>query len=109
MKNGWLVKLMVGAVCAAGVVGLATLVYGVLSGYPGLVTKVKAQETRTEALEGGQAILAINQRVMDEAVRNIEADSGWTQLKLDALLEEAKVTKRIRRPKVKRSELKEVE
>lgn len=109
MKERGLARLMVASVCTAGAIALATLVYGVLMGYPGLVSKVLAQETDITVLEIAQEVLAKNQRVIDESVRDLKADSEWTQLKLDALLEEMNVTKRIPRPKLKPTELEEVE
>jgi len=98
---GWLLKSLI----SAGVLGAMTAVLTVVIGYPALSQKVEDQSAKNVRLENTQATLAKNQKVIDEQVRNLKADSKWTQEKLDALLEAEGITKRIPRPLVEDSKL----
>lgn len=94
LEWSWAVKTTAGIVLAGFLSSLAV----VLLGYPSLADDVKEQEQKVKVLEK-------NQRKIDETVRNVQADTRWTNAKLDAMLMEMGITKRITRPEVEDSKL----
>ncbi len=94
---GWVVKIVLGLAIASFI--------GTVAGVPLLSRDVSAQEEKITAIEKAQEAIARNQVVIDEQVRGLKADSDWTQLKLNALLEANNVTKRINRPNVSDTKL----
>lgn len=98
---GWLIKSVIIVIVISGL----GLVWNSAITVPSLADDLEEQEIRITRVEDGQKIITHNQIVIDEQVRGLRADSSWAQEKLNALLEAAGVTKRIKRPQVEDSEL----
>lgn len=98
---GWVVKTVLALAIASFI--------GTVAGVPLLSKDVSAQEEKIKVMEKTQDRIVRNQGVIDEQVRGLKADSEWTQLKLNALLEANNVTKRINRPNVSDSKLEKPE
>lgn len=94
IELGWLIKSVMVLAIAGALTALATAVIG----FPSLANDVKAQQEELNSLEASQHVIVQNQRVIDEEVRNLKADSALAQNKLDAVLKALKVTEQFRRP-----------
>lgn len=98
---GWIIK----SVISGGAVVALVAAYSSVTGVGPLTKRVSAQELRLESLEDSQRTMARNQRVVDEEVRIVKANTSWIQEALEVVLEKAGVTKRIPRPAVEPSRL----
>lgn len=109
---GWVIKIILGLAIASfigTVAGVPLLSYDVAAQEEKIAAIETAQKEKIKIIEAAQSAIARNQVVIDEQVRNLKADSDWTQLKLNALLEANNVTKRINRPSVSDSKLEKPE
>jgi endonuclease/exonuclease/phosphatase (EEP) superfamily protein YafD len=102
---GWLLKTLIGA----GALGALTTLAGIVIGFPSFINRIEATEAEQKKMKAAQHVIAKNQRIIDENVRQLQAESEWTQKKLDVLLTKAGVTERITRPRVERSQLEDAE
>ena len=105
MGTQWWVKPLI----VTGTLVLISSVLGLLAGYPSLAQGVSANADRISSLEASQKVIVANQRLIDEGVRNIQADSEFILDKTDEVLQMVNSTKQFKRPKVKPSQLRDPE
>lgn len=105
MEFQWWVKPLIVAGCLAAF----SSILGLVSSYPSLAQGVSDNTARISSLEESQKVIVANQRLIDEGVRNIQADSEFILDKTDEVLQMVNSTKQFKRPKVKPSQLRDPE